>query len=108
MTTLRKLGPAYFAEAHAFGGNSGSPMFVDMNRFKAGSGFNYKFLGVVSGEMHESNDFTIQTSSSFTGTVAENSGVSMIVPAQEVKALLMLPSFQKERDDYTAAHRPKK
>jgi len=107
-TTLQKLGPVYFAEAHAFGGNSGSPMFVDVNRFKMALGFDYKFLGVVSGEVQESNDFSIQTSSSFNGTIAENSGVSMIVPAQEVKTLLMLPFFQKIRDDYTAAHKPKK
>ena len=106
-TTLQKLGSVYLAEAHAFGGNSGSPMFVDVNRFNATLGFDYKFLGVVSGEIHESDDFSIQTSTSFSGTVAENSGVSMIVPAQEVEKLLMLPLFQKSRADYTAVHKPK-
>ena len=106
-TTLRKLGRSYLAEAHVFGGNSGSPMFVDINRFKS-VGFDYKFLGVVSGEVHESDDFSIQTSSTLNGTVAENSGISMIVPAQEVKALLFSPFLQRLRDDVTAQHKLQK
>ena len=43
-TTLRKPGSIFLAEAHAFGGNSGSPMFVDISRFKTVVGYDYKFL----------------------------------------------------------------
>jgi hypothetical protein len=44
-TTLHRLGHVYLAEVHAFGGNSGSPMFVDVNKFKSGIGYDYRLLG---------------------------------------------------------------
>jgi hypothetical protein len=98
-TTLNKLGKVYLAEAHAFGGNSGSPMFIDINKL-AGiiSGPSYHLLGVVSGEVHEGADLTLQTAASFNAQVSANSDVSMIVPAQEVRAILYSPELQAERD----------
>jgi hypothetical protein len=103
-TTLQKLGRIYLAEVHAFGGNSGSPIFADINKFKTGIGYDYKLLGVVSGEVYEQNDFTIRTASSYTASLNANSDISMIVPADEVKNLLLAPGPQKERDDYVKAH----
>lgn len=102
-TTLRKLGHVYFAEAHAFGGNSGSPMFVDISKFKGGLGFDYRFLGVVTGEIKESADLTLEVSTTYAGTVAANSNVSVIVPAFEVKSLLLSAAFQRQRDAYVAS-----
>jgi hypothetical protein len=103
-TTLHKLGHVYLAEAHAFGGNSGSPMFVDVNKFKNSLGFDYKFLGVVTGEIQETEDMTLNVTTTYKGTVSANSNVSVIVPAFEVNKLLMSPVFQHLRDAYVALH----
>jgi hypothetical protein len=103
-TTLHKPGSIFLAEAHAFGGNSGSPMFVDISRFKTVVGYEYKFLGVVTGEIKESADLTLEVSTTYAGTVSANSNVSVIVPAFQVKDLLMLPVFQGPRDAYVASH----
>lgn len=103
-TTLRKLGHVYLAEAHAFGGNSGSPMFVDVNKFKNSLGFDYKFLGVVTGEIQETEDLTLNVTTTYKGAVSANSNVSVIVPAFEVRDLLMSPVFQQSRDAYVASH----
>jgi hypothetical protein len=103
-TTLHKLGHVYLAEAHAFGGNSGSPMFVDVNKFKNSFGFDYKFLGVVTGEIQETEDLTLNVTTTYKGTVSANSNVSVIVPAFEVNNLLMSPTFQHLRDAYVALH----
>lgn len=103
-TTLRKLGHVYLAEAHAFGGNSGSPMFVDVNKFKSGIGVDYRLLGVVTGEIQENEDLTLKVTTTYKGTVSANSNVSMIVPAFEVNSLLTSPPFQRLRDAYVASH----
>jgi hypothetical protein len=103
-TTLHKLGHVYLAEAHAFGGNSGSPMFVDVNKFKNALGINYMFLGVVTGEIQETEDLTLNVMTTYKGTVSANSNVSVIVPAFEVNNLLMSPVFQHFRDAYVALH----
>jgi len=103
-TTLHKLGHIYLAEAHAFGGNSGSPMFVDVNKFKSGFGYDYKFLGVVTGEILETEDLTLNVTTTYKGTVFANSNVSVIVPAFEVNNLLISPDFQRSRDAYVALH----
>ena len=54
-TTLGKPGRVYLAEAHVFGGNSGSPMFVNVGGIRENgiSGIAYKLLGVVAGEIFE-------------------------------------------------------
>jgi hypothetical protein len=101
-TTLKKPGRVYLAEAHAFGGNSGSPMFVDVNKFKGSIGFDYRFLGVVAGEVYETNDLTLQTTATYKGTLAANSNISMVVPAQEVIKILLSEKAQKVRDEIVA------
>jgi len=99
-TTLSsKMGHIYLADAHAFAGNSGSPMFVDPNRF-AGiiSGPTYKLLGVISGEMFENSDLTLSVTTSLSGNIAANSGVSMVVPGPELAKLLDDPALKADRD----------
>ena len=97
-TTLHKLGRIYVAEAHAFNGNSGSPMFVDTAKFTNSIGFSYKLLGVISGEVLESSDFIMHVTTSYTANVAANSDVSVVVPANEIKSILYDPSLQALRD----------
>jgi hypothetical protein len=84
------------------GGNSGSPMFVDLDKFKNTLGIDYRFLGVVTGEVRESSDLTLQVTTTYSGTVAANSNVSVIVPASQVKDLLLSPPLQQGRDAYVA------
>jgi hypothetical protein len=106
-TTLRKPGHIYLAEAHAFGGNSGSPMFVDVNRFNGVLGIDYRFFGVVTGEVFESAEMTLKVTTSFSGTVSANSNVSVIVPAFEVKKLLLSKPLQQARDAMVAQQKAK-
>jgi hypothetical protein len=109
-TTLnKKMGHIYLAEAHAFGGNSGSPIFVDPNRF-AGvlSGPFFKLLGVISGEMIENSDLTFSVTTSLSGNIAANSDVSMVVPGAELMKLLDDPDLKADRDrQIEAAEQPR-
>ncbi len=106
--TLKRPAHVYLADAHAFSGNSGSPMFVDINKFKTGIGYDYRLLGVVAGEVHEQNDFTLQITASINGSVNENSDISVVVPAAEVRTILESDTVKKLRDDYVAAKQSKK
>jgi hypothetical protein len=101
-TMNERPGHIYLAEAHVFGGNSGSPMFVDVNKFTTHGGFDYKFLGVIAGEVFENSDLTFSVTTSIAANVHANSDVSMIVPANEVLKILNLPELQSERDAYVA------
>jgi hypothetical protein len=99
-TTLnRKPGHLYLAEAHAFGGNSGSPMFIDTNKFaNIIGGPSYKFLGVISGEVLENADLTLNVTTSFAANIGANSDVSTVVPARELLKILNGKELQNERD----------
>lgn len=97
-TTLGSPGRVYLAEAHAFGGNSGSPIFVDVNKFKNVGGYDYRLLGVVTGEIFENSNFTFQVAASYSGSVPANSDVSVVVPADQVRSILFSAPLQVERD----------
>jgi hypothetical protein len=102
-TTLHKLGRVYLAEVHTFGGNSGSPVFIDTSKFAGIIGLSYKLLGVISGYMYENSDLTLQVTTSLSGNLAANSDVSIVVPAVELKKLLDVPELQAARDSYVAS-----
>jgi trypsin-like peptidase len=98
--TLKKPAFAYLTEAHSYGGNSGSPMFVNFGGFRNGSMFvgdRYKFLGVVAGGYHEGADFTLNVATTYRGQAEANSGISVIVPADEVKSLLMGEQAERQK-----------
>jgi hypothetical protein len=101
-TTLHKPGKVYLAEAHAFAGNSGSPVFIDTNKFANILGASYTLLGVISGEVLETSDLTLHVTTTYSATMGANSDVSMVVPASEIKNILDSPSLQAERDAYIA------
>ena len=102
-TTLHKLGRVYLAETHAFAGNSGSPIFVDTNKFNnIIGGPSYKLLGVISGEVQETSDFTLHVITSYSANVVANSDVSVVVPANEIKSILYSPALQAGRDAFVA------
>lgn len=99
-TTTGKNGRVYLGEVHAFHGNSGSPVFVDIGGLRGGSlqiGFDYRLLGVVSGAYSEGdlNNLVLETPMA---SKPGNSGIAMIVPASALKALLNDPRVVAMRD----------
>jgi hypothetical protein len=101
-TTLRKPGHLYLADVHTFHGNSGSPMFVNIGGYRNGSltaGYSYLLLGVVSGYYLEDADFKLTVATTLEGTLHGNSGISIVVPAYELRTLLESPQLQSMRDD---------
>jgi hypothetical protein len=96
----------YLADLHAFGGNSGSPAFINLGGMHGGAiyaGEDYRLLGVVNGDISEDEHLNLQLTTTVTGTARANSGVSTIVPADELKALLDDPRLQQRRDDVVKA-----
>lgn len=107
-TTLNKAGRLYLADLHVFNGNSGSPLFVNVGGARNGvlnlGGFPYLLIGVVSGYYYENSDLTLTvTTSTITGKLGANSGIALVVPADQVKALLDSSELQSERDNIVAA-----
>jgi len=100
--TLGKPGRVYLADAHVFLGNSGSPMFVNIGGYRNGTmmigGFSYRLLGVVSGYYYETEDLRLEVATTLTGTANANSGISIVVPADELKELIDSPELQEQRD----------
>lgn len=101
-TTLHKPGRLYLADLHAFHGNSGSPVFVNVGGTQHhGSylmGDKYLLLGLVSGYYPESVGFSVPAATVLTGEVRDNSGIATIVPADELLKLLNSGELQAERD----------
>lgn len=108
-TTLRSLGSIYLVDAHVFGGNSGAPMLVNLGGQRDNglmAGFNYHLLGLISGYVQETSDFKLQAVAGYAGTVVANSGVAMVVPAQQVLDLLNCDALQSLRQQQFAALPP--
>jgi len=100
-TTLGTIGDIYLVDCHVFGGNSGSPMFINLAGQREGGlivGINYKLLGIVSGYEIESENFELQTVASYAGTVDANSGIATVVPAQKILDLLDAPALKASRE----------
>jgi hypothetical protein len=104
VTTTGKMGRAYLGEVHAFHGNSGSPVFVDLGGLRGGAlrvGNDYRLLGVVSGGYGEGeqNALVLETP---LASKPGNSGIAVIVPASELRALLDEPIAVAARDAVVA------
>jgi hypothetical protein len=96
----------YLADLHAFGGNSGSPVFFNLGGYHEGHillGDDYRLLGVVNGGLTEDENFNLELTTTLKGTARANSGISTIVPAHEIQELLDDPRLQKLRDDAVTA-----
>ncbi len=105
-TTLRVLGNVYLVDAHVFGGNSGSPMLVNLGGQRDNglmAGFDYHLLGLISGYVQETSDFKLQAVASYAGTVIANSGVAMVVPAQQILDLLDCDALKAIRQQQFSA-----
>jgi hypothetical protein len=107
VTTMCKSGQVYLADVHIIPGNSGSPIFI-IPALGIGGGVSlggvpnvFGLLGVVSGYMYETSDFTLRASTTWKGSLNANSGISVVVPAQQLKDLLDGPELQHLRDQAT-------
>jgi hypothetical protein len=104
----------YLADLHIIPGNSGSPLFLAPSFTLGGivsdshGGSPYGLLGIVSGYMWEDDKLTLHAASDYEGTIHANSGIAMVVPVEQLKALLDSPELQRERDaavaDYKRTH----
>ena len=101
-TTLHKPGRLYLADLHAFHGNSGSPVFVNVGATPHHGllmlGDSYLLLELISGYYPESVGFNIPAATVLTGEVHDNSGIATIVPADELNKLLNSAELQADRD----------
>jgi Trypsin-like peptidase domain len=98
----------HLADVHAFGGNSGAPVFINlggMHENTITSGQDYRLLGVINGEIFEDENFNLELATTVTGTGKANSGVSTMVPADELKQLLDSAQLQGMRDEIVAGQR---
>jgi hypothetical protein len=110
-TTLHKPGHLYLADVHAFHGNSGSPILINIGGAHGNvlTMDNYILLGVVSGYWPEDESFNIPAARVLAGEVHDNSGIATIVPAYELKQLLDSSALQAQRDAlFTEFQRSKK
>ena len=103
-TTLCGSGSVYLADVHVIPGNSGSPIFI-IPALGLGGGVvlggvpsTFGLLGVVSGYMYEHEDMTLTATTTWKGSINANSGISVVVPAQQLKDLLESPQLKQLRD----------
>lgn len=102
-TTLGKKGNLYLAEVHVFGGNSGSPLLINLGGIRNGKifpGSQYKLLGVISGYYHEDTKMKLTIATTYEGVTEQNSGIAIVVPASELKKLLDSPPLEAARARY--------
>jgi len=92
---------AFIAELTSWPGNSGSPVFLNLAGLRGGNltvGTNLKFLGILSGSFLNRSRGTVLNSDTFISGNDFNTGVSFIIPAERVKAVLDSPAAQANRD----------
>ncbi|MGB6158113.1 MAG: hypothetical protein WBH45_07525 [Acidobacteriaceae bacterium] len=100
-TTLQLPGKLYLADLHSFHGNSGSPVFVNLGGMRNGAvivGETYFLIGVLSGYLYESEDLRLDTAATFIGEGHANSGITTIVPVDQLKEILDTPEFVRQRE----------
>ena len=95
-----RRGTVFLVDAHSYHGNSGSPAFVNIGGIHGGSlaGDSYKLLGVVSGYYPEYENGALSNAMVLTGAVHDNSGITILVPGDQLKSLLNSGPLQTIRD----------
>jgi hypothetical protein len=110
-TTLKKAGHLYLGDLHVFGGNSGSPLFVNLGGIRHGElrfGGEYRLLGIVSGFYHEDSNLNLTIATTLSAKLEQNSGIAMVVPVDELKLLLDSAQVQAARDQEVARRKSAK
>jgi hypothetical protein len=97
----------YLIDLHILHGNSGSPVMVCSGSpapkgvIVIGSGC--RLLGVVSGYFYEDEELELKATTPLSGRGRANSGVSAVVPADELLDLLNTPTLRALRDSQIKA-----
>ncbi len=77
-------------------------MFVNLGGARNGSimvgGPNFRLLGVVSGYEFEDTNFNLQAATTYSGVLGANSGITSIVPAEQLGLLIDSVAFKLQRD----------
>jgi hypothetical protein len=95
MNTSGKKGVMYLGDVHAFHGNSGSPVMVAADTLNIDG---YHLLGVISGYYFETAEQKLEISTTLSKSVAENSGIAMIVPVDYIQDILDNPTLKQARE----------
>jgi phage tail protein X len=107
--TLCQPARVYLTDLHVIPGNSGSPVFLGPKSFLGGlvhpsnGGIPYLFLGVVAGYMYEDSDLTLRTTTDYEAVLHANSGIAIVVPAEQLKTLLTSAPLRQLRDQTIAS-----
>jgi hypothetical protein len=91
----------YLADIQVFGGNSGSPAFINEGGFHDGNFAGqdkYRLVGIVNGFILEDEDFNLKLATTVQWTAAENSRIATMVPVDKLSVLLNGPKLQAFRD----------
>jgi hypothetical protein len=92
---------AFIAELTSWPGNSGSPVFLNLSGLRGNTisvGNNLNFLGVLSGSFVNKLKGTVLESQTAVLGNEMNTGISFIIPAERVKAVLESAAAQSHRD----------
>jgi hypothetical protein len=108
-STLCQPARVYLADLHVIPGNSGSSVFLGPKSFLGGlvrpsnGAVPYLLLGVVAGYMYEDSDLTLRTTTDYEAVLHANSGIAIVVPAEQLKALLMSAPLRQLREQTIAS-----
>jgi hypothetical protein len=92
---------AFIAELPSWPGNSGSPVLLNLGGMRGSTivaGSDLSFLGILSGSFLNRFKATMLDAQTVVGGNDLNTGISFIVPAERVKAVLDSPKAQAIRD----------
>ena len=92
---------AFIAELLSWPGNSGSPVFLNLVGLRDGNltlGMKLRFLGILSGSFVNKRQGTVLDTQTAQWGDEMNTGISFIIPASRVKAILESPVAQASRD----------
>jgi tetratricopeptide (TPR) repeat protein len=91
----------HLADVMSFGGNSGSPVFLRLGGLREATNaltpYSYYLLGVMKGFFPEGLNFSIEVAE-MKGSVAQNSGIAAIIPADKILNLLDSPRGRAYRE----------
>lgn len=94
----------YLADIPVFGGNSGSPVFINEGGDHNGNFLGqdkYRLVGIVNGFISQDGHSDLKLATTTQGTAAENSRVATMVPVDELSELLHGRKLQGLRDAQT-------
>jgi S1-C subfamily serine protease len=92
---------AFIAELPSWPGNSGSPVLLNLGGLRGSTimaGSDLSFLGILSGSFLNRFRATMLNAQTVVAGNDFNTGISFIVPAERVKAVLDSPGAQAQRD----------